>query len=179
MGIADKTVRSYLDILTGAYMVRQLQPWHENLSKRQVKAPKIYLRDSGLLHSLLGVPEAAGLLGHPKVGASFEGFIVEQLTRLLHPPELYFWGAHTGAELDLLLLRGGRRYGVEIRFSEAPKITRSMRTAIEDLKLDRLIVVAPGERSYPVDETIEVVAVRELVRLRGIVAEQGVKRDGA
>lgn len=171
MGIADKTVRSYLDILTGAYMVRQLQPWHENLSKRQVKAPKIYLRDSGLLHSLLGVPEAAGLLGHPKVGASFEGFIVEQVARLLHPPELYFWGAHTGAELDLLLMRGGRRFGVEIKFSEAPKITRSMRTAIEDLKLDRLIVVAPGERSYPIDEKIEVLAARELARLRGIVAE--------
>ena len=109
------------------------------------------------------------------MGASFEGFVVEQIARLLRPPELYFWGAHTGAELDVLLMRGGRRYGVEIRFSEAPKITRSMRTAIEDLKLDRLIVVSPGERSYPIDETIEVVAVGELARLRGIVAEQGVK----
>lgn len=166
MGISDKTVRSYLDILTGAYMVRQLQPWHENLAKRQVKAPKIYLRDTGLLHSLLGVPDAGRLLGHPKVGASFEGFVVEQVVRLLRPPEVYFWGAHTGAELDLLLMHGGRRYGVEVKFSEAPKITRSMRTAIDDLKLQRLIVVAPGERSYPVDKKIDVVTIGELATLR-------------
>jgi len=166
MGISDKTVRSYLDILTGAFMVRQLQPWHENLSKRQVKAPKIYLRDTGLLHSLLAVPDAASLLGHPKVGASFEGFIVEQIVRLLRPPEVYFWGAHSGAEVDLLLLHRGRRFGMEIKFSEAPKITRSMRTALEDLKLHRLMVITPGEHSYPVDEKIEVVSINDLTSIK-------------
>lgn len=156
MGLSDKTVRSYLDILTGTYMVRQLQPWHENLCKRQVKSPKIYLRDSGIVHSLLAVPDMEALSGHPRLGASWEGFALEQVIMALRPPEVYFWATHSGAELDLFFLKDGKRYGIECKYHEAPKITRSMRTALHDLALDYLWVVYPGKESYPVDEKITV-----------------------
>jgi predicted AAA+ superfamily ATPase len=129
MGLSDKTVRSYLDILTGTFMVRQLQPWHENLGKRQVKAPKIYLQDSGLLHSLLDITDRRTLLAHPRVGASFEGFAIEQILRAVSPSQAFFWGTYGGGELDLLLLTGGRKHGVEIKLSEAPTATRPMHTA--------------------------------------------------
>jgi predicted AAA+ superfamily ATPase len=165
MGMSDKTVRSYLDILTGAYMMRQLQPWHQNLGKRQVKAPKIYLRDSGLLHALLAIPDGNTLLAHPSVGASFEGFVVEQVVRLVRPGEVYFWGIHSGAELDLFFLHRGKRIGMEIKFSEAPDLTRSMRTAVESLGLNRLFVICPSPRSYPVEHGIEVVALKDLSKL--------------
>ena len=156
MGVSDKTARSYLDILTGTFMVRQLQPWFENIGKRQVKSPKIYLRDSGLLHSLLGLTDTHSLLAHPKVGASWEGYVLEQVIQNLHPGETYFWATHGGAELDFFFIRDGRRFGVEVKYSEAPKITKSMWIALEDLGLDHLWVIYPGEHSYPADDRITV-----------------------
>jgi len=154
MGVSDKTVRSYLDILTGTYMVRQLQPWCENIAKRQVKAPKIYFRDSGLLHSLLGLFDMHTLLGHPRVGASWEGFALEQFLHAVQPSEGFFWSTHSGAEIDLFFQYRGRRYAVEFKFSEAPKVTKSMRIALSDLRLNHLWIIYPGQYTYPVDEQI-------------------------
>ena len=154
MGLSDKTIHSYLDILTGTFMIRQLQPWYENVGKRQIKSPKIYFRDSGILHSLLSLTDQHSLLGHPHVGASWEGFALEQVLRALRPPEAFFWATHNKAELDLFFIHGGRRYGVEIKFSEAPLITRSMRIAHKDLGLDHLWIIYPGQDKYPVDRTI-------------------------
>lgn len=148
LGVSEMTIRRYLDALTGVFMIRQLQPWHENLGKRQVKSPKVYIRDSGLLHQLLGIRTVADLLRHPKLGASWEGYVVEQLLAGLAPDHAYFWRTHGGAELDLLLFRNGRRYGVEIKRSDAPVMTPSMRSALEDLGLERLAVIYPGTRRY-------------------------------
>jgi predicted AAA+ superfamily ATPase len=154
MGLSDKTVRSYLDILTGTFMVRQLQPWFENLGKRQVKSPKIYFRDSGLLHSLLGITDETSLLGHPKSGASWEGFAIEQVLQALRPAQAYFWGTYSGPELDLMFFRDGKRYGVEVKFNEAPNVTTSMRAAVKDLSLEHLWIVYPGKDEYPVEKNI-------------------------
>ncbi len=153
-GVADTTVRNYLDQLTSALVVRQLQPWHENLSKRQVKAPKVYIADSGILHTLLNLPEKADLNAHPKSGASWEGFVIDQIVRHLgaRPEECYFWATHGGAELDLLIVRGRRRYGFEIKRTTTPKLTPSMRHAFRDLKLTRLDVIHAGEHSFPLAE---------------------------
>lgn len=162
MGLSDKTVRSYLDILSGTFMVRQLQPWHENLGKRQVKSPKIYFRDAGLLHSLLDIPDHHSLLGHPKCGASWEGFAIEQVLQALRPAQAYFWGTHSGAELDLVFSLNGKRYGVEAKFNEAPSVTSSMRAAVQTLALDYLYVIYPGQHTYPIDETITVMPVASI-----------------
>jgi predicted AAA+ superfamily ATPase len=162
MGLSDKTVRSYLDILSGTFMIRQLQPWHENIKKRQVKAPKIYLRDSGLLHTLLNLPDSHSLHGHPRVGASWEGFALEHVLRILMPSEAYFWATHNNAELDLFFMRRGQRYGIEVKYSEAPKISKSMRIAVEDLDLEHLWVVYPGKDEYPVDDRITVLPVSKI-----------------
>jgi predicted AAA+ superfamily ATPase len=162
MGLSDKTVRSYMDILTGAYMIRQLQPWHENIGKRQVKAPKIYLRDSGLLHSLLGLPDLASLHGHPKVGASWEGFAIEQALQTVRPVESYFWATHSGAEIDLFFIQKGRRYGIEAKYNEAPQITRSMENSLEALGLSHLWIVYPGDKSYPVHKKISVCPLQKI-----------------
>jgi len=170
MSLSDKTVRNYLDILTGTYMVRQLQPWHENLSKRQVKAPKIYLRDSGLLHSLLSIRSRHDLLGHPRLGASWEGFALEQTMSILRPADAYFWATYSGAELDLLFFNHGRRYGVEFKFSETPKVTRSMHSALDDLCLDHLWVVYPGRHAYPAHDKITVLPVLEIGKIAAKVA---------
>ena len=156
MGLSDKTVRTYLDILAGTFMVRQLQPWHQNVGKRQVKAPKIYLRDSGILHTLLDLDDRRSLLGHPRVGASWEGFAIEQVLAAVRPSEAYYWATHGGAELDLFFVVNGRRHGVEVKFSDAPAITRSMRVALEDLSLDHLWLVYPGRHRYRADERITV-----------------------
>jgi hypothetical protein len=157
LGIGETTVRRYLDWLTQAYMVRQLQPWHENLGKRQVKAPKIYIRDSGLLHELLGVPDLDALQRHPRSGASWEGFALDQVLNISKPDEAYFWATHGGAELDLLMIKNGRRVGVEFKRADAPRLTPSMRSALTDLALDALYVVYPGERRYVVAERVEAV----------------------
>jgi len=148
LGISDKTARRYLDVLTGTYMVRQLQPWFENVSKRQVKAPKIYLRDSGILHALLELPDERAVLGHGKAGASWEGFALEQVLAVLRPFQTYFWSTHQGAELDLMIHHRGRRYGIEFKLSDAPAPTRSMRVAADDLGLEHIFVVYPGPTSY-------------------------------
>jgi predicted AAA+ superfamily ATPase len=165
MSLSDKTVCSYLDILTGTYMVRQLQPWHENIGKRQLKSIKIYLRDSGILHSLLGLTDQHSLFGHPQVGASWEGFALEQVYRILDLKEAFFWATHSGVEIDLLYFHRGRRYGIEIKFNEAPKVTRSMRIAQEELGLDHLWIIYPGEHRYPVDKKISVWPLQDVGEL--------------
>ncbi len=162
-GVSDKTVRSYLDHLEGTFMVRQLQPWFENLSKRQVRSPKVYLTDSGLLHALLGIGTHDELMGHPKVGASWEGFAIQAITQHLgvRPEDCYTWATHGGAELDLLVLHGGQRLGFELKLTEAPKLTRSMGVAMADLSLDRLQVIHAGRGRWPMAEGIEAVALNE------------------
>jgi len=157
LGVSESTVRRYLDFLTDAYLLRQLQPWFENVGKRQVKSPKVYVRDSGLLHSLLGVSSAAELLVHPKLGASWEGFMLEQALQLAQPDEAYFWATHQGAELDLLMFKRGRRVGVEFKRADAPKLTPSMRIALEDLRLEQLIVIYPGNKPYSLAANVKVV----------------------
>ena len=152
----------YLDILAGTFMVRQLPPWFENLKKRQVKAPKVYLRDSGLVHTLLGLETHEQILAHPKCGASWEGFALEQVLQRTGVEEPYFWGTHGNAELDLLIFKEGRRFGIEFKRSETPKVTRSMRTAIDDLGLEHLWIVYPGSHVYPLDERITVSALGEI-----------------
>ena len=158
-------MRRYLDTLTGLFMVRQLQPWHENLGKRQVKSPKVYLRDSGILHQLLGIRSEHDLLSHPKSGASWEGFAIEEALNCIQPEEAYFWATHQGAELDLLLLKDGRRLGLEMKRTDAPTLTPSMRIALEDLRLERLVVVYPGVRRYPLAERVEAVPISLLAEI--------------
>ncbi len=154
LGVAESTVRRYLDLLTGVYMVRQLQPWHENLGKRQVKAPKIYIRDSGLLHHLLGITTPNDLDAHPKAGASWEGYALEETLAAVQPDEAYFWSTYQGAELDLLMFKNGRRLGVEFKRADAPRMTPSMRVALEDLRLDHLTVLYPGAQQYALGERV-------------------------
>jgi hypothetical protein len=162
LGVSEPTVRHYLDLLSGLFMVRQLPPWHENLSKRQVKSPKVYVRDTGLLHQLLGLRTASELLAHPKAGASWEGFVVEETLRRIHPEQAYFWATHQGAELDLLLIKQGRKHGVEIKREDAPRMTPSMRIALEDLGLESLTVVYPGSRAYKIASEVSVVPLQGL-----------------
>lgn len=162
MGLSAKTVRSYLDILSGTFMVRQLQPWFVNVGKRQVKSPKIYFHDTGLLHQLLALPHQDALLAHPGVGASWEGFVLEQAWRTLRLNEGYFWATHSGAELDLLFFFEGRAYGLEIKFNEAPKVTRSMLAACETLNLAHLWVIYPGRHAYPAHEKITMLPLIEI-----------------
>jgi predicted AAA+ superfamily ATPase len=166
LGLSQPTVRSYLDLMTSAYMIRQLQPWHENLSKRQVKAPKIYVRDSGLLHTLLGLRTRRDLLGHPKLGASWEGFVIEQLLQAFGPDQAYFWATHQGAELDLLMHHGSRRVGVEIKRSDAPSLTPSIRIALEDLRLNKLWVVYPGKQRYNLNEKVTAIPFDQAVAMK-------------
>jgi predicted AAA+ superfamily ATPase len=161
-GVSDMTVRRYLDILESVFMIRVLQPWYANIHKRQVKSPKIYFRDSGLLHSLLGIYSELDLYTHPKIGASWEGYNIEETIKALRPDETYFWGTHNGAELDLLLLKDGKRIGVECKRKDAPHLTPSMKIAVEDLQLDKLMVFYPGEKTYPLAERIDVIP---LIRL--------------
>ena len=157
LGTSEVTARRYLDILAGAYMVRVLPPWFENLSKRQVKAPKIYIRDSGILHSLLQSYTLANLQGHPKVGASWEGFALEHVIGSFRTRDAYFWATHAGAELDLLVLAAGKRYGFEFKYADAPGRSRSMHIALQDLRLDHLWVVYPGQQEYALHDRITVV----------------------
>jgi hypothetical protein len=164
LGVSEHTVRGYLDLLTGTFLVRQLQPWFANISKRQYKAPKVYVRDSGLLHALLGIGRDAELWAHPKFGASWEGFALEQILAVAGSDQAYFWGTHAGAELDLLLLRRGRRLGIEFKTSDAPAMTRSLHVALEDLQLHQAWIVYPGEATYRVHERVEVTPLARLVQ---------------
>ena len=159
LGSSEGTARKYLDILTGAFMVRALPPWFANVRKRQVRSPRIYVRDTGLLHALLTLETHDEVAGHPKVGASFEGFAVEQIAGTFEASGAYFWATHGGAELDLLVMQGGRRYGFECKLSDAPGTTRSMRVALADLELEHLWVVYPGHEAYPLDDRISVLPV--------------------
>lgn len=165
LGASEKTARSYLDILAGAFMVRVVSPWIENLRKREVKSPKIYLRDSGILHALLQVGTLSELQGHPKLGASWEGFAIEQIINLLETRDYYFWATHGGAGIDLLVMLHGKRYGFEVKYQDAPRRGRSMLIAREDLSLEKLWVVYPGSKPYPLDDFIEVVPLSEIPRL--------------
>ena len=162
LGVNESTVRRYLDWLTQTFMIRQLQPWYEDVGKRQVKAPKIYFRDTVLLHELLGIADDAALLVHPRSGASWEGFALEQMLRIAQPDEAYFWATHAGAELDLLMFKHGRRVGVEFKRMDAPRLTPSIRIAMRDLRLDALYVVYPGTRRYALADRIETVPLAEL-----------------
>ncbi len=168
MGVSEPTVRRYLDLLTDTFMVRQLQPWHENVAKRQVKAPKIYIRDVGLMHTLLGIGTHADLLSHPKAGASWEGYVIEEILQSVKPDSAYFWATHAGAEIDLLLFVDGKRYGVEIKRADAPKVTPSMRVAMADLGLEHIAVVYPGDVIFPLDERVTAVPVTEALIDRGV-----------
>ncbi|HTS34824.1 MAG TPA: ATP-binding protein [Candidatus Solibacter sp.] len=164
MSVSEPTVRRYLDLMTGVFMLRQLPPWHENLGKRQVKAPKVYVRDSGLLHALLGMANQRELESHPKVGASWEGYAVEEVIKSFQPDEAYFWATHGGAELDLLLFKNGKRIGVECKRADAPTLTPSMRIAMADLKLDHLHVLYPGDRSYSLAKNVDVAPLASFVK---------------
>jgi uncharacterized protein len=165
-GLSDTTVRRYLDHLAGAFMVRTLAPWHENIGKRQVKSPKIYLTDSGLLHQLLNIHSAEDLLSHPKVGASWEGFALSQVMQQLRaePDECFFWATHSGAELDLLIVRGRLKLGFEFKRTDSPRLTPSMRHALLDLKLDRLWVVYAGAERFALAERVEALSLHDVLK---------------
>jgi predicted AAA+ superfamily ATPase len=165
LGTTENTARRYLDILAGAYMVRVLPPWFENLKKRQIKAPKIYIRDSGLFHSLLQVSTLADLQGHPKVGASWEGFALEHIIHVFRTRDAYFWATHAGAELDLMVTIAGKRHGFECKYTDAPGRKRSMHIAIEDLGLEHLWVIYPGDQKYALDDKMTVIPLEEISRL--------------
>jgi predicted AAA+ superfamily ATPase len=162
LNVGDNTARRYVDLLQDLFMVRLLQPWHANLGKRQVKSPKVYLRDTGLLHYLLGIRTEQELYLHPRSGASWEGFAIEETIRAVQPDEAYFWATHSGAELDLLLIKNGRRIGVECKRVDAPRLTPSMRTALADLELSELLVVYPGPHPYPLTEQIRAIPLANL-----------------
>jgi len=162
LGVTQMTIRRYLDLLTDALMLRQLQPWHADIGKRQVKSPKVYIRDTGLLHTLLGIDTENELVSHPKLGASWEGFVVEQVLMTERHDDAWFWATHQGAEIDLILRRGDRLYGVECKRVDAPRLTPSIRNALDDLKLERVAVIYPGEKRYPIAERVEAVPLHAL-----------------
>ncbi|MCA1766265.1 MAG: ATP-binding protein [Desulfobulbaceae bacterium] len=162
LGVSESTTRRHLDLLTDAFMIRQLQPYHANLRKRQVKAPKIYVRDSGLLHQLLGIGAPKDLLTHPKVGASWEGFVIEQVLMAEPHDEAWFWATHQGAEIDLILRHGQELFGIEIKRTDTPRLTPSIRIALDDLGLKRVLVVYPGNKRFPLADRVEAVPLRTL-----------------
>ena len=172
LGVNPTTTRRHLDLLTDALMVRQLQPWHANLGKRQVKSPKIYVRDSGLLHQLLGIVSEKALLSHPRLGASWEGFVIEQVLAGEPHDEAWFWATHQGAEIDLLLRRGDRLFGVECKRTDAPGITPSIRIAMEDLGLERVAIVYPGGRRFFLAGRVEAVPLATLAEPGRLFAEK-------
>ena len=162
LNVSETTARRYVDLLQDLYMVRLLPPWHANLGKRQVKTPKIYLRDTGILHYLLGIRTEQDLLLHPRSGASWEGYAIEETIKATQPDEVYFWATHSGAELDLLLIRNSRRIGIECKRVDAPRLTSSMRAALTDLELSKLLVIYPGKHSYPLTEKIQAIPLARL-----------------
>ena len=166
LGRSEKTAGRYLDLLSGAFVVRQVQPWFENVGKRQVKSPKVYVRDTGLLHALLEIDTQRDLLRHPKLGASWEGFAMEQVLAATGSESFYWWATHSGAEIDLLLLKGAKRIGVELKCADAPRMTKSIRTAMDVLKLDHVHVVYPGPKSYPIEKKITATAIVDIGSIR-------------
>ena len=171
LGVGSGVVRRYLDTLTDALMVRQLQPWFANLKKRQVKAPKIYVRDSGLLHRLLGIDTEKALLTHPRIGASWEGFVIEQVLATEPHDEAFFWATHQGAEIDLILRRGDALYGVECKLADAPRITPSIRNALNDVGLAAVVILYPGRQRFPLSDRVEVVPLSSLGRGEALFAQ--------
>ena len=165
LSASEPTARHYLDLLCGTYMVRRLQPWHTNLGKRELKAPKIYVRDSGLLHRLLGITDRDGLLSHPKLGASWEGFALEQILAACGAEDTYYWATHNGAELDLVLFRRGKAWGVEFKVGDGPTMTKSLQIALGDLKLERAWIVHAGTKTYPVNERVDAIPLHKLHEL--------------
>lgn len=163
-GVAETTVRRYLDLLTSALVVRQLPPWHENVGKRQVRSPKVYVADSGLLHALLDLPDQTSLERHPILGSSWEGFVVAQLDAATgaRPDQRFFWGTHAGAELDYLVVRGTERVGFEVKRTATPRMTRSLRSAIDTLRLDRAYVIHAGPHSFPLADGTEAVTAADI-----------------
>lgn len=172
MGVKEDTARHYLDILTGAFMVRQLQPWFENTGKRVVKAPKVYFRDTGLLHALLGLRTGPQILAHPRMGFSWEGFAMDEVIRAAGAErDAFFYRTHAGAEIDLVITRGGRRYGFEFKFADTPRVTRSMHVALSDLKLKHIWMVYPGDRSWRLADRIEAIPLAQVssaIRVMGV-----------
>ncbi len=162
MGVSESTTRRYLDLLSDVFMVRQLQPWYANIRKRQVKSPKIYVHDSGLLHQLLGITNERDLLTHPKIGASWEGYVIEEVLSAVQPDDVWFWATHQGAEIDLLLRKNGQMVGVECKRTDAPRMTPSIRTALSDLKLDKVIVVYPGDKRFSLSDQVEAMPLKYL-----------------
>jgi predicted AAA+ superfamily ATPase len=164
-GVSHVTVRKYIDLLESVFIIRQLRPWFENVGKREVKSSKVYVEDSGLLHALLKIPTLRDLEAHPKLGMSWEGFMLQQVVHRLgaRPDECYFWGTHAGAELDLLIVRGRRKLGFEFKRTDAPRITASMRSALETLKLSSLTVVHAGQDSYPMARKVNAVAAARIL----------------
>ena len=169
LGLTDKTVRHYLDILTETYMVRQLQPWYENIAKRQVKSPKIYLRDSGLFHSLMSIPDRKTLWAHPKIGASWEGFMLEQTLRRIPSPDVYFWATHGGAEIDLVVMAKGKRYGIEFKWSERPALTKSIHTVKQDISPEKIWIISPVKHTYEIDKQVMVVSSDNLSEIASVL----------
>lgn len=155
LGVSQATIRSYLDLLTDSFMVRQLQPYHSNIKKRQVRSPKIYIRDCGLLHQLLGITSEKDLMTHPKVGASWEGFVIEEILAKTKPDEAFFWATHQGAEVDLVIKKDGKLFGFECKRTDTPKITPSIKNAIEDINLDYVSIVYPGRKQFSLAENVE------------------------
>jgi uncharacterized protein len=162
LGMSEVSIRRYLDLLTDAFMLRQLPPWHANISKRQVKSPKVYVRDPGLLHALLGLPTQRDLEHHPKYGASWEGFVIEEVLATEPHDEAAFWATHHGAEIDLVLRRGSKLFGVEVKRTDAPQMTPSIRIAMNDLSLESVAVIYPGEHRYQITDNVHAVPAREL-----------------
>ncbi len=166
LGLTNKTIMHYADILTGTYMIRQLKPWFENLGKRQVKLPKIYFRDTGIFHTLMGIHDFDALQIHPKLGLSWESYALEEIIRAhqADPEDCYFWSTHQGAELDLLLIQHAKRIGFEFKYSMSPKLTKSMQIALEDLKLDKLNVIYIGDVDYALSDKIEVIGLKNYLQ---------------
>ena len=169
LGVSESSTRRYLDLLTDAFMIRQLQPYHANLKKRQVKSPKIYVSDSGLLHQLLGIKSMKNLLSHPKLGASWEGFVIEQLLKTEPHDQIYFWATHQGAEIDLILQKGDALYGVECKRTDSPRITPSIKIALNDLNLKRVLVIYPGTQRFPIAKHVEAVPLQTLSKGKSLL----------
>lgn len=169
MGLSQPVVRRYLDIMTDAFVVRQVQPLHANIAKRQVKSPKVYVRDTGILHYLLGVHSMKDLVVNPRLGASWEGFAIENIISIVRPDAYWFWATHGGAEIDLILELDGRRIGVECKRQDAPRVTASMHQAMQDLELNSILVVYPGLRSYDIADRIQALPLADVHRIRGVL----------
>jgi predicted AAA+ superfamily ATPase len=163
LGEAHTTIRRHADVLVGALVVRELQPWFENIGKREIKSPKLYVRDSGILHSLLSAESFHALESHPKLGASWEGFVIEQILTVTGTRDAYFWGTQAGAELDLLLMINGKRVGIEVKYADAPRMTRSMRIALDDLHLSHVYTVHPGTARYALGVGAEAIGLSDLL----------------